>query len=134
MDSFWQDAIERGDVDAIRELLGRGADVDALDRYGQTALMLAARAGGADVVAALIEGGADLNVTAKFGLSALMLAVVNGHTAVALLLARAGCDLSLRGSGAPGFADKTARDLAAAQGLDELSAELTLIAAARPPR
>lgn len=124
MDPFWRDAIERGDVDAIRELVARDVDVDALDRYGQTGLMLAARAGRADLVAALIEHGADLDVTAKFGLSALMLAVVNGHAEVARLLVRAGCDRTLRGSGAPGFAGKTARDLAAEQGLHELAAEL----------
>ena len=134
MDPFWQDAIERGDVDATRELIERGANVDALDRHGQSALMLAARAGTADLVEALIEGRADLNVTAKYGLSALMLAVVNGRTEVAHLLARAGCDLSLRGSGAPGFAGKTAADLAAAQGLHELAAELESLASIRPPR
>jgi ankyrin repeat protein len=124
VDPFWQDAIERGDVDAIRELVARDADVDALDRYGQTGLMLAARAGRADLVAALIEHGADLDVTAKFGLSAIMLAVVNRHAEVARLLIRAGCDRTLRGSGAPGFAGKTARDLAEEQGLHGLAAEL----------
>ena len=127
MDPFWQDAVDRGDVDAIRELIERGANVDALDRHGQTALMLAARAGRADLVEALIEGRADLNVTAKYGLSALMLAVVNGHAEVAHLLARAGCDLSLRGNGAPGFAGKNAAELAAAQGIQDLSAALEVV-------
>jgi hypothetical protein len=69
-------------------------------------------------------GAANLNATAKFGLSALMLAVVAGHTEIARRLARAGCDLSLRGTGAPGFANKTARDLAAERGMRQLSAEL----------
>jgi uncharacterized protein len=124
MDSSWYDAIKRGDVVAVRKLLHRGADVDARDRYGQTGLMLAAHAGHRDVVATLIEHGADLNVTAKFGLSALMLAVVAGRREVARLLVRAGSDLSLKGSGVPGFANKTARDLAAARGMSNLFAEL----------
>ena len=124
MNVFWHDAIDHGDIDAIRELLQRGADVNARDRYGQTGLMLAAHAGSRDVVEALIAHGADLNVTAKFGLSAVMLAVVAGHAEVARLLARAGCDLSLKGTGAPGFHGKTARDLALAQGMRELSGEL----------
>ena len=124
MDRAWEDAIERGDHDAVRELLRRGADVDARDRYGQTALMRAARAGHRELVEVLVAKGARLDVTAKFGLSALMLAIVAGHAEIALRLARAGADLSLRGSGAPGFAGKTARDLALARGLAELAAEL----------
>jgi ankyrin repeat protein len=124
MDAAWEDAIKRGDVEIVCALLHRGADVDARDRYGQTGLMLAAHAGHRDIVETLIGRGANLDVTGKFGLSALMLAVVAGHVQIARLLARAGSDLSLRGSGAPGFADKTARDLALARGMRELSAEL----------
>jgi uncharacterized protein len=124
MDSFWYDAIKRGDVAAVRDLLHRGADVDARDRYGQTALMLAAHAGYREVVETVIEHGANLNVTAKFGLSALMLAVIAGHPEIARLLARAGADLSLRGTGAPGFINKTACALAAERGMQKLSAEL----------
>lgn len=124
MDADWQDAVKRGDLPFVLDLLRRGADVDARDRYGQTALMLAAHAGHREVVEALIGQQANLNVTAKFGLSALMLAVVAGHAEVAGLLARAGADLSLRGTGAPGFAGKTAHDLALARGMLELSAEL----------
>jgi uncharacterized protein (DUF924 family) len=86
--------------------------------------MVAAHAGQHDVVTLLVEHGATLDVTAKFGLSALMLAVVAGHPEVVRLLAHAGADRSLRGTGAPGFAGKTARDLALARGLDDLAAEL----------
>jgi ankyrin repeat protein len=119
-----EDAIKRGDVQDVRNLLDRGTDVDARDRHGQTALMLAAHAGRRDVVEALIAHGANLNTTAKYGLSALMLALIAGHTQVARLLADAGTDLSLRGTGAPGFAGKTAYDLAAERDMRELSALL----------
>jgi uncharacterized protein len=124
MNVAWEDAIKRGDVQIVFDLLGRGTDVDARDRYGQTALMLAAHAGYREVVQTLIAHRANLNLTAKFGLSALMLAIVAGHEEVALLLVNAGADLSLRGNGAPGFADKTASDLAGERGMLELSAEL----------
>jgi ankyrin repeat protein len=124
MTAAWQDAVTRGDAAAVRVLLRDGADVDARDRHGQTALMLAAHAGHDAVVAVLLEHGAALDVTAKFGLSALMLAIVAGHAETARRIARAGADRSLCGSGAPGFAGKTARDLALERGLHDLAAEL----------
>lgn len=120
----WADAIKRGDVASVRGLLDSGVEINGRDRYGQTGLMLAARAGHREVVEALIERRADLNVTAKFGLSALMLAVVSGHAEIARILARAGADLSKRGTGAPGFADQTAHDLAMARGMRQLAEEL----------
>jgi ankyrin repeat protein len=124
VNAFWEDAIKSNDIRAILDLLGRGADVDALDRYGQSALMLAAHAGYRETVETLIAHRANLNMTAKFGLSATMLAIVAGHYEIARLLAKAGADLSLRGTGAPGFAGKTASDLASERGMPELSAEL----------
>ena len=124
MDAGWEDAIKRGDVQRVRELLDCGTDVNARNRHGQTALMLAAHAGHHQLVEALIAHRADLNITAKYGLSALMLALVAGHARVALLLAGAGADLSLRGTGAPGFAGKTAYDLAVERDMPELSAAL----------
>lgn len=124
MDAAWEDAIKRGDVQLVLDLLEQGTDVDARDRYGNTALMLAAHAGHHEVVETLIAHRANLNITAKFGLSALMLALVAGHAEIARLLARAGADLSLMGTGAPGFVGKTACDLALERGMLELSADL----------
>ena len=45
MEPAREDAIKRGDVQTVLDLLGRATDIDARDRYGQTALMLAAHAG-----------------------------------------------------------------------------------------
>jgi ankyrin repeat protein len=58
-------------------------------------------------------------------LSAIMLAVVNGHADSVRILASAGADVTLQGSGAPGFAGKTALDLAVGRG------ETAVIAAVR---
>jgi ankyrin repeat protein len=120
----WEAAIRQADSQAVRELLDRGIDVDARDPHGQTGLMLAAHAGHREVVETLLAHGAKPNITAKFGLTALMLAVIAGHAEVARLLARAGTDLSVRGTGAPGFAGKTAHDLALERGMLDLCAEL----------
>jgi len=124
VDPAWQRAVEGGDAERVRALLEAGADVDARDRHGQTALMLAAHRGHRRVVEALLERAPRLDVTARLGLSALMLAVVAGHEEIARLLVGAGADRSLRGTGAPGFAGRTAGDLARDRGLHALAREL----------
>jgi ankyrin repeat protein len=102
-------------------MLDAGADIDAVNRYGQTALMIAAHQGHRAAVETLVRRGAALDQTAKHGLSALMLAVLGGHESIARRLAEAGADLTLRGAGAPGFAGKSAYDLAVERGFAELA-------------
>jgi len=121
----WERAAREGNARALSAQVAAGANLDALDRYGQSALMLAALGGHLEAVEVLVRAGADLNITAKFNLSATMLAVVNGHESVARVLATSGADLSLTGSGAPGFAGKTAARLASDRGLEALAAELS---------
>ena len=125
MDVCWEDAVRRGETEIVRDLLARGVDLNSRDRHGQTGVMLAAQGGHLATVHLLIEHGADLNITAKYGLSAVMLAVVAGHEEIALALARAGADLTLRGTGAPGLAGKTAADLATARGFHHLATALS---------
>ena len=124
MTEEWAAAVVRGDTMAISVLVTRGADVDSCDAYGQTALMLAAHQGQQKVVEALIAAGADLNASAKYCLTPLMLAVIGKHVDVARTLVSAGADLEARTNGAPGFADKTAYELAVALGLGVLAEEL----------
>lgn len=120
MTAEWERAVREGDISSLRRQVASGADVNARDRRGQTGLMLAAERGHGEVVGALLAAGAGLNYTAKYGLTALMRAVLNRHTEVARLLVGAGADRSIQGSGAPGFAGKTAFELAQAQGSTEL--------------
>ena len=116
MTDEWQTATARGDLVAIEALIARGIDINARDAHGQTALMNAARDGQPEVVQLLVAHGADLNHRAKFNLTALMLAVVRGHPDIVRTLVSAGADLTVRGTGAPGFHEMTALDLARARG------------------
>jgi ankyrin repeat protein len=125
MTSEWERAVKGGDLASLASQIAAGADVDAIDRFGQSALMIASQRGHLEVVRLLIEAGADLDRTAKFGLSATMLAVVNGHELVARELGAAGAEIRTVGSGAPGFARKTAAALARDRGLDALAEALS---------
>lgn len=118
----WRKAAIDGDAGVIERLLAEGVDVDCLDQYAQTALMLAALYGRDDVVRLLLSKGADTDVTAKFRLSALMFAVINHHAGIAECLVGAGANTALRGSGASGFAGKSAFDLAEHNGQTDLAA------------
>ena len=71
----WHEATNAGDLNRVCALLDEGADIDARDEHGQTALMNAAYRGDAELVQLLIGRGASLNCTAKYRLTALMLAV-----------------------------------------------------------
>jgi ankyrin repeat protein len=124
VNSDWERAAKTGDAVFLAARIAAGENIDALDRHGQTALMLAAAHGRLEAVHALIRAGAALDVTAKYGLSATMLAVVNHHEDVARALAAAGANLRLVGSGAPGFAGKTAAQLAADGNLGDLALAL----------
>ncbi len=59
--------IEAGDLSRAQALLAAGADCDARNADGATALMLAAHLGRLDMVHALIDAGADVNATDERG-------------------------------------------------------------------
>jgi ankyrin repeat protein len=118
----WQQAAKSGDAARLAELLEAGAEVDALDRYGQTALMLSARNGHNNAVCVLLDAGAELDHTAKYNLSALMLAAINDRLEIVEQLVAAGADLEIEGTGAPGFAGKTALEIALDLGRDPIAA------------
>ena len=82
----------RGPALATPMLLGRGADANARDEEGRTALMLAAASEAipAQAVEALIAKGADVNAKTPTGETALTYAKMRGDTVVTKLLVKAG--------------------------------------------
>jgi len=68
-------------------LFRRVADINLANRYGLTAIMLAAEKGQAEVVELLLEKEKiDLNLANRYGCTALMIAVSQGQTKVVELL------------------------------------------------
>ena len=76
-------------LDQVKDLIRLGADVNAGDDYGDTALMRACQGGHADTVKMLIEQGADVKAKNKEGKTSLQWARANGHTDVERLLEEA---------------------------------------------
>ena len=60
MDTPLHDAVEDDDVEAVRQLVEEGADVEALDDQGWRPLFIAAHHGHVEVARTLMEAGADL--------------------------------------------------------------------------
>ena len=85
-------AAEAGDMEKIGVLLQAGANIEAVSRFGETALMLAAANGHTAVVAQLISASANIEATDHFRKTALMMAAGSGHTAVVAQLIGAGAN------------------------------------------
>ena len=123
---FWNDKGDLKSLEEIKELLKKGADVNASNKYGDTALMIASEKGHMDVVKCLAECGVDVNASNKYGRTALMVAAIWGQIEVVKHLAELGADLEAKdGDG------KTALMVAASLGkldvvkcLAELGADL----------
>ena len=82
-------AASKGDTAAVRALLAKGADIQARDAAGRTALMYAAENGDPTSVQALLLSGADVNGRDWQGWTALMYAAETGDvTTVQTLLAQ----------------------------------------------
>ena len=89
------DAAFAGDLDALRDRIAQGDDVDGRIRGGWTALMSACNLGHHECAQALIEAGAAVDMVDNDGHTALMVACDWGHLecAQALIGARAAVDM-----------------------------------------
>jgi len=76
----------QGHKDAVEQLLGRGADVDAKTAHGWTPLHFAASVGEKQVVKLLLEKGADVSNTSMTRDTPLSVATQKGHVSVVGML------------------------------------------------
>ena len=86
------ESVSRGDVAEVNRLIAAGADVNAIGKYGQPALMSAALNGHAEIVKLLLSAGANPNWARNDGHTALMDAAFLGDAAVVKLLLSAGAN------------------------------------------
>ena len=84
------DAVEHGDKTAVAALMKKGADVNAAQSDGATALHWAAYLNDAETTAALLRAGAKVNVKNDIGVTPLALAAQQGGAAVIEQLLKAG--------------------------------------------
>lgn len=62
MDRQLIESAEQGNTEQVRQLLQAGANIDATDEQGRTAVMAATYRNHVDTVDALIQAGADINI------------------------------------------------------------------------
>ncbi len=87
---FFRGAAAAGNLTAVNAVLSSSFDVDARDRSGRTALMLAILNGHADVVDALLAHGAAVNAADASAVRPLQMARAKGNEAIIDSLLRAG--------------------------------------------
>jgi ankyrin repeat protein len=93
------DAAMKGDVATVRTLLKDGADVNAVQGDGVTAMHWAARQGSLELANTLIVAGANVRATTRFGaITPLHLAAERGSGPVVSLLLKGGADANAKSS------------------------------------
>lgn len=81
----------------IKELIYKGADVNAKDKSGWTPLMYAARYNYIAIAKLLISNDADINIQGKWGKTALIIAVWKNHPDITKLLIAKGANKNIKG-------------------------------------
>lgn len=116
------DAVEKGEPDSLlQNLLKNGADVNAAQGDGMTALHWAADRGDADLAAMLIQAGAQVDAVTRIGsYQPIHIAAREGHLEVVEILLDNGADVDARTS----VSGVTPLHLAASSGNAELVARL----------
>jgi len=92
LDEFLFDASRHGCDALLDNFVGRGASIKARDRFGNTALSIAARMGHRSTTALLIDRGSDLNHQNLMRSSVLLRAVTQRRRSVTRLLLKKGAD------------------------------------------
>jgi ankyrin repeat protein len=96
LDKGFAKAVAAGDIRKLETLIGQGADVNAANKEGETALMVAGLEGRFDVAKLLVEKGADVNAKDSVGANALHYAALGGSLDIIKYLVEKGADTRAR--------------------------------------
>ncbi len=86
------DAVKSGNASAVRTLIGQGADVNAAESDGATALYWAAQRGNLEIANLLLAAGAKADAATRYRITPLAIAASNGDAAMIERLLDAGAD------------------------------------------
>ena len=93
-EALFQEVVDpNASVKEVRALIRAGADVNAVDKDGKTALMRAVCKGHEEIVKLLLKAGTDVRAADKDGSTALMGAARWGYEETVKLLLKAGADV-----------------------------------------
>ena len=84
------------DMSKVQDLIKRGADVRAKNKWGRTPLHIASRDNSIEIAKLLLDAGADVEAKDKWGQTPLHLASANNAIEIAKLLLDAGADVEAK--------------------------------------
>ena len=91
-----RDAAGDGNIEAIKQHIAAGTDINATDFLGWTPLRYAASSGEKEAVEILLDNGADVNVKDEYGSTPLHDASLGRHNEVVELLISRGADVNAK--------------------------------------
>ena len=90
------EAARDGNIEAVKQHLAAGTDVNAKGKYEETPLLYATLEGHKEIVELLIAKGADVNAKGKGETTPLHYAVIKGNKEVVELLITKGADVNAK--------------------------------------
>ena len=91
------EAAEDGNIEAVKQHIAAGTDVNAKDKYGESPLLFAATFGHKEIAELLIANGADVNTKIdKIGMTPLHIATGQGYKEIVELLIAKGADVNAK--------------------------------------
>ena len=98
-ESSIHDAAYQGNIEAVKQHIAAGTDVDAKTDDGRTPLHFAAFPGQKEIAELLLANGADVNAKANNGGTPLHLAAFKSHKEIVELLITKGADVNAMDDG-----------------------------------
>jgi len=90
------DAAKDGNIEAVKQHLAAGTDVNAKNKYEQTPFHQAAYWDRKEIVELLLANGADVNAKGYYGRTPLQRAAWEGHKEIVELLIAKGADVNAK--------------------------------------